>query len=305
MKVFLYFVLCFFSVFGFSQTDKFSIRNIDLNDDKPHFALFLNNNQSVLFTSYQLNKKGKIKKYLQNGILNIYEAKITDNGQLSEIKPLKIDESEDIWHITSACISPDGKTLFVTTNYTNRKNRPKETFKETNFHLEKAEYKEGVGWTNFEVLSFCKPRYSYAHPSLSPDGKTLYFTSNIRGGKETTKGTSDIFKVNLKNDLSFSEPENLGSKVNSYSGEMFPFLSYDGILYFASNRPNGVGGYDIYKSKMTENGDFEKARALPKPINSSKDDLCFVLDSQGEYGYFSSKRPEGKGEDDIYYFTFD
>lgn len=305
MKVFFCFVLCFFSVFVFSQTEKFTIRNIDLNDDKPHFGLFIHNNQTVLFTSYKLNKKGKIKMYLQNGILNIYEGKISDTGTLSEIKPLKIDENEDIWYITSACVSPDGKTLYVTTNFVNRKNKPEETFKETNFHLEKAMYKEGVGWTNFEVLPFCKPRFSYAHPSLSPDGKTLYFTSNMRGGKETAKGISDIFKVDRINDLSFSEPKNLGSKVNSYSGEMFPFFSHDSILYFASNRPNGAGGYDIFKSKMTENGDFEKAEALPKPINSSKDDLCFVLDSQGKFGYFSSKRPEGKGEDDIYYFTFD
>lgn len=303
MKLFSCLFSCFFVLLGFSQSQSFSIKNIDLNDDKPHFGLFMKNNQTILFTTYQLNKKGKINRHLENGVLNIYKGKISNDGELLEIEPIRIDENEDIWHITSACVSPDGKTLYVTTNYTNRKNRPKETFKETNFHIEKAEYKEGVGWTNFTVLPFCKARYSYAHPSISPDGKTLYFTGNIRGGKETAKGTSDIFKVNINEDASFSEPKNLGSKVNSYSGEMFPYFSHDNYLYFASNRPNGVGGFDIYKSKLTETGEFEKAMALPKPINSKEDDICFVVDASGKFGYFSSKRNEGKGEDDIYYFT--
>jgi hypothetical protein len=200
-------------------------------------------------------------------------------------------------------LSPDGKKLYVTTNYINRKNKPKGDFKETNFHIEIAEYIEGIGWTNFKVLPFCKPQYSYAHPSLSTDGKTLYFTANIRGGKEIAKGPSDIFKVDVLGENTYSEPKNLGSQVNSYSGEMFPFISHTNTLYFASNRSNGVGGFDIYKSEMNEKGVFQKAKLLPQPINSKADDFCFVIEKTETSGYFSSKREEGKGEDDIYYFT--
>ena len=199
-------------------------------------------------------------------------------------------------------MSSDGKHLYLTTNY-NDKDRPKGNFKATNFHIKVGEYKAGLGFTNFKVLPFCKPKFSYAHPCLSKDGKTLYFIANIRGGKETTKGGSDIFKVELLENGKYSEPKNLGSKVNSYSREMFPFLSTDNTLYFASNRPNGFGGFDIYKSKMNSEGAFLKAEKLPKPINSAKDDFSFIIDAENKAGHFSSKRIKGKGDDDVYYFN--
>ncbi len=305
MKSFVSFLSCFYFFFGFSQSEPFTIKNISLNSDKPHFGLsFIPNNQ-VLFTSYLLNKNGKVKSYLSDGILTLYVGNKAESGDIINVESLLIDSKEDISHITSAFISPDGKSLYVTTNYINRKNKPKGNFKKTNFHIEIAEYVEGQGWTNFKAVPFCKPQYSYAHPSLSPDGKTLFFTANIRGGKEMAKGPSDIFKVEVLGNNTYSEPKNLGSQVNSYSTEMFPFMSYNNILYFASNRANGVGGFDIYKSEMNEKGIFEKAKALPQPINSKSDDLCFVIDKTGKSGYFSSKREEGKGEDDIYYFTVD
>ena len=302
MRGFLWFFSCLFTLVGFSQSQGFTVRNININDDKPHFGLSMYQSNNILLTSYELNKKGKVKSFLGNGILTIYKGQKTATGDIENLQPLLIDKKEDISHITSACISPDGK-LYVTTNYINRRNRPKEDFKETNFHIEVAEYVNNIGWTNFKALPFCKPRYSYAHPSISPDGKTLYFTANIRGGKDSAKGTSDIFKVDILNDNTYSEPKNLGSKVNSYKGEMFPFISNDNTLYFASNRLNGIGKFDIYKSVMNDNGEFEKAQLLPEPINSKEDDLCFVLEANGKSGYFSSKRKDGKGEDDIYYFT--
>lgn len=305
MKFFFCFLFFLSVSMGISQSKVYTAKNITLNDEKPQFGLSLNQNDGVLFTSYLLNKNGKVKTYLGNGVLTIYNGIKGDNGEITNVEPLLIDKKEDITHITKACMSSDGKTLYVTTNYTNRKNKHKGDFKETNFHIETAEYVNGLGWTNFKVLPFCKPQYSYAHASLSPDGKTLYFTANIRGGKESTKGTSDIFKVEVLGDNTYSEPKNLGSQVNSYSGEMFPFMGHDNSLYFASNRSNGVGGYDIYRSVMNEKGVFEKAEVMPQPINSKQDDLCFVLEQNGTSGYFSSKRDGTKGEDDIYYFTIE
>lgn len=76
------------------------------------------------------------------------------------------------------------------------------------------------------------------------------------------------------------------------------------VLYiFPPTDPNGFGGYDIYKCIANSKGVFEKAIKLPEPINSNQDDICFIIDADNTSGYFSSKRKEGKGENDIYYFT--
>ncbi|MCK5400578.1 MAG: PD40 domain-containing protein [Flavobacteriaceae bacterium] len=293
-------LLLLIGLLGYSQKENFSVVNLSMNNDKPHFGLVVHQNGNVLFTSFVLNKKGKIEKVKGNPILSLFEAQKSKEGELININPLHIDKSENVSHITSASYSPDGSKLYITTNYANRKDKPKGA-SSTNFHIEVGEYVDGVGWTNFKVLPFCKTRFSYAHPNISPDGKTLYFTANIKGGKETTRGSSDIFKVEILENNTYSTPKNLGSKVNSYSREMFPFMSKDSTLYFASNRPNGFGGYDIYISKMKADNTFEKAVRLPKPVNSNKDDFCFIIDSNNE-GYFTSKRTGGKGDDDIYYF---
>ena len=254
----------------------------------------------IIFTSYLLTKKGKVKRLAGNPVLTIFEGELSDNGQIINTNPVLIDPSQYVRHITSATMSLNEQQLYLTTNYT-EKDRPKGNFKDTNFHIKVGEYKEGVGWTNFKVLPFCQPKYSYAHPALSADGKTLYFIANVRGGKETTKGGSDIFKVDVLGNNTYGEPKNLGSKVNSYSREMFPFIDESNTLYFASNRPNGFGGFDIYKSKMHEDGTFLKAEKMPKPINSIKDDFSLIT-SDSKTGYLSSKRLKGKGDDDIYYF---
>ncbi len=297
-------LLCFFILlcqfFGYAQSENYKVTNLKINNEYPHFGLMRVGSNKIMYTSYLLTKNGKVKRVGGDAILTIFEGELSGDGQIVNTKPVLIDSKYKISHITSACISSDGQYIYLATNY-NKNNRPKGDFKETNFHIKVGEYKEGLGFTNFKVLSFCKPRYSYAHPALSKDGKALYFIANLRGGKETTKGGSDIFKVNVLGNNTYSEPKNLGSKVNSYSREMFPYVGADNALYFASNRPNGFGGFDIYKSAINDDGTFEKAIKMPKPINSNKDDFCFTLDANA--GYFSSKRAEGKGDDDIYYFT--
>ena len=292
--VYLSFLICFFWVL---QTGKYTVRNLEMNTEYPHFGLMLINNSKILYTSYLLDKRDRLKRFQGNPILTIFEGEIGENGEIKNLKHIEIDPNEKITYITSATLSPNGNQLYVTTILNEN------DISEDNFQLKVGEFKSDVGWTNFKTLSFCNPKYSYAHPAISKDGKTLYFISNIRGGKETTKGGSDIFKVDILGNNSFSEPKNLGSKVNSYSREMFPYIADDNTLYFASNRPNGFGGFDIYRSKINKEGVFEKAEKMPEPINSNKDDFCLVIDSANKTGFFSSKRDEGNGDDDIYYFT--
>jgi len=300
MVRFLTCLLLFYGNIVLGQNNGFVVENLNSNNENPHFGL-MKVGDDVLIISFQLDKKGRPKRFLGEHKLTVFKEGFNTLEKIKGLPVLQIDKKSGISQITSATLSADKKAIYISTVYTS-KNKPDVRFKETNFHLEKGEYQAGVGYTNFKVLPFCNPKFSYAHPALSPDGKTLFFTANVKGGKETTKGGSDIFKVDVLEDNEFSSPVNLGANVNSYGKEMFPFVAQDGTLYFSSNRPNGFGGFDIYKSNKGVDGLFSKAEKLEKPLNSNKDDLSFIISSGNNYGFLSSKRIGGKGDDDIYVF---
>ncbi|TBN04777.1 hypothetical protein EYD45_05820 [Hyunsoonleella flava] len=287
----------------FSQDKTVEVKNLDINNEYPHFALMPLNGNQIVFTSYRLKKNGKVKvAFTGEGVLSVYKGNIGANGTITNIKEIKIDTQAGLGSITSATLSADGKRIYIMTTYTD-KNMPKGNFNKANFHLEIGEFRQGVGFTNFKVLPFCKPRFSYAHPALSADGKTLYFTANVKGGRQSTKGGSDIFMVDVLGDNTYGEIKNLGSKVNSYSREMFPVVSSDNTLYFSSDKSNGFGGYDIYKSKKNSDGTFTKAEKLPKPFNSKEDDFSLVQLNNNS-GFLVSERDGGKGDNDIYFFHY-
>ena len=141
-------------------------------------------------------------------------------------------------------------------------------------------------------LPFNDPAYSYAHPDISENGDTLYFVSDQPGGY----GGSDIYRVIRKNGL-WGKPFNVGPAVNSAENEVFPFF-IDSVLYFASNGHGGLGGLDLFESRLTVNG-FSPPSNMGYPINTSADDLSLITRSDQRNGYFASAR---KGNDDLYYF---
>jgi len=126
-------------------------------------------------------------------------------------------------------------------------------------------------WKNVRELPFCSNDYNVAHPTLSPDEKTLYFASDMPG----SIGSSDIWKVEIKENGTFGKPINLGPNVNTSERESFPFVSDDNKLYYASNGKLGLGGLDIFVSEITEDGDYKEAINMGKPINSPMDDFGF------------------------------
>ncbi len=157
--------------------------------------------------------------------------------------------------------------------------------------------KEGDRYGNPILIPIAADSVVVTHPSLSADGRTLYFASNLSGGI----GGLDIWKVTRDSDKGeWGKPQNLGAEINTIGNEAFPYIHPDGTLYFASNGRPGMGGYDIFLSKQKGNGYV--VENMGYPINSSSDDFGITFLPGKETGYFTSRRPGGKGEDDVYMF---
>jgi len=138
-----------------------------------------------------------------------------------------------------------------------------------------------------------------SQPSLSSDGKIMYFSSNRAGGL----GELDIWKSIRKADGTWSEPENLGAEINTAGSEKSPFFHSDGqTLYFSSTGHPGFGGFDIYFSKLDKEIGWQTPKNIGYPINSDKDDLGFFVSTDGKTGYFASDKFEGEGGWDVYAF---
>ncbi|RZJ33175.1 MAG: flagellar motor protein MotB [Flavobacterium sp.] len=153
-------------------------------------------------------------------------------------------------------------------------------------------------WTNITSLPFNSDGYSTAHPSLSADGKWMYFASDMEG----TKGQSDIFRVKINDDGSFGTPENLGDVINTPGKETFPVITDEDELYFATDGHPGLGGLDIFMARMNKDGSWKKPINIGEPANSPKDDFAYLIDTKTRKGFLSSNRDGGEGSDDIYKF---
>ena len=135
---------------------------------------------------------------------------------------------------------------------------------------------------------------SYGDPAVSPDGRYLYFTSDMPGGQ----GKLDLWRINLKDRR--GTLENLGDQINTPGNERFPYCRTDSILYFSSDGHAGFGGLDIFRATLQPSGRWF-IENLGSPMNSSDDDFGITF-GKGESGYFSSNRKDGRGYDHIYSF---
>lgn len=148
-------------------------------------------------------------------------------------------------------------------------------------------------WKNIEPLPFNSDEYSVGHAAVSPDGKLLFFASDMPGGQ----GDMDIYMCEKQGEA-WSEPKNLGPNVNTKNKEAFPTYN-NGTLYFSSDGRGGYGGLDVYRTSVKDG--IREVENLRSPINSGRDDFGMAFINEKE-GFFSSDREGGEGEDDIYRF---
>ncbi len=181
--------------------------------------------------------------------------------------------------------------------YITQCNGPKGDGKRCNIY--KIELKGKEGWDEPELLSFNNDsNFSCSHPTISPDGNVLYFTSDMPGGY----GFNDIWFVTYsKKSKTWSDPINAGPTINTAMDEVYPWMHEDGTLFFASNGHPGMGGMDIFYA-TGQGKAWENVKNMKYPINTGADDFSLICDEKKETGYLTSNRPGGKGNDDIYSF---
>ena len=202
---------------------------------------------------------------------------------------------------STAAFTKDGNTIYFTRN--NYVNKKLGTDMENTILLKilRSTKDKSGKWSKAEELPFNSDQYNVAHPALSPDGKYLYFASDMAG----SFGNSDIYRVEILANGQFGKPENLGNIINTAGRESFPFVSDDNVLYYSSDGIPGLGGLDIFAVKFKDDGTKTKPMNIGQPGNSADDDFCFVIDASTRLGFLSSNRPGGKGRDDIYTFHED
>lgn len=280
--------------------DDIEVENLDFNTEVSDFGTTEYEN-SIVFSS----ARGGGRKYRWNEepYLDIYSVEKTESGfgEVTEIQG-KVNTK---FHESSAVFSPNGQYMFFTrNNFFNLKYKEDEGGV-NRLQLYRATKSEDGTWDEIHKVHFNSEEYSVAHPALNLEGNRLYFVSDMPG----SFGQSDIYVVDVNDDGTLSQPENLGPAINTEGQESFPFVNTNGDLYFASNGYPGLGGYDVYKSeeldKKVASGNNKNfpIENVGMPVNSQFDDFGYYENLVTKRAFFSSNREGGKGSDDIYTFV--
>ena len=271
-----------------------------INSGKSDFGPNFYSNKEIIFSSSEDATGSKNYDWSNEPFLDLFVAEIDSLGELVDKERLA-GEVNTKYHESSATISKDGKTMYFTrNNYFNGKLRRSKD-NEVKLKVYKATKNDNNSWGSIKELPFNGNDFSVAHPALSPDGKKLYFSSDMPG----TFGKSDIWFVYIYDNEEYSQPINLGPNVNTEFRESFPFIDDSFNLFYSSDGKMGLGGFDVFSSKLNSRGFPSKIENLGIPLNSPFDDFGFVFKNQLGFGYFSSNRsgPNGSSSDQVYRVT--
>ena len=235
---------------------------------------------------------------IETNIMKLFQASRSFNGVLFEPQPFYRELSSPL-HEGPVTFDSTYTRIYFTRNDetgTKRRRRGRRTLKQLRVYTAEL---VGDEWTNERLVDFNAEGANTAHPTLSPDGSLLVFSSDREGGM----GGMDLWAVAKTGD-DWGEPYFLGRDVNTVGNDVFPFLHGDGTLYFASTTEDPLseeGHLDIYYSRL-DGATWAPGVNLGRPFNSDDDDYGLIVDETNKKGYFSSDRPGGLGGDDIYSF---
>ena len=272
----------------FKDSANYEVRSLGFNTDQVEFAPAYYQ-QGLVFASSRKQQLSLKKKYHwdRSNYLDLYQVSLDAESHASDPTPLA-ELNSKLHEGPVTFFDNDQQAILTRNHYRTTDHKTGDGINTLQlFHAQKSQ--EGK-WDNIEPLPFNGSEFSTGHPSYE-DG-VLYYASNKEGGY----GGVDLYKVNYS-DGQWGRPENLGPQINTEGDEQFPFIKNQ-VLYFASNAHAGLGGLDIFKTNVREDGTIEEIENLGYPINSSKDDFGFIT-KDGLQGYFATHRD---GSDDIYHF---
>lgn len=267
----------------------FELKEVGINTDHAEFGVYPYplKNSALMVSSRQKTGFGDVRWAGNNDFyLELFFVQTGDNGYLSE--PIHLEKPLNSGkHEGPLCFSADGKTVYFTSNNRAKDNKGKDGIQHLKIYIADVVRSE---WQNIREFTYNSADYACGHPTLSLDGKTLYFTSDMPGGF----GGADIYACQMNANGGFDKPVNLGANINTNGNEMFPWIGQDDLLYFSSNGRPGMGGLDLFAAPR--DGKMA-AKNLGLSINSVADDFAVTFLSDGKAGYVASNR---KGTDDIY-----
>lgn len=278
-----------------ADSSAFVVKNAtSLNSPESEFAPSYLSKTALVYTSNKENHGANNKDFAwdNTSFLKLYEASIDTLSQAPG-KPVRYAKKLEIsYHNGPVCFSPDGKLMLLTrSSYDGNKLR-KSGSDIVNLQLYYSEKKDDE-WGELKPFPYNNKDYSFGQACFAPDGKTIYFVSDMPG----SYGSTDIWKTHYAGET-FEQPLNVGQEINTEGREMFPFADDGNLLFFASDGHLGLGGLDIHVASLGGNTSY--VGNIGYPLNTNADDFGFIYNSRTLKGYFTSNRPGGKGKDDIY-----
>lgn len=273
--------------------ERFTVKSVGINTPVCDMAATWNGQEGVIFSSSRHQRTGikRTAAWNEQPFLDLYTAGRLPSGDLENARPLAGDVNSAL-HEGPAVCDATGNNLWYTRN-----NRVRGSNGVLRLSIHRAT-RQGDGFRGDEPFQLNNPETSVGHPAISADGRILVFASDMPGGM----GGSDLYICKDQGGR-WSEPVNLGAGVNTDQNECFPFIATDGALFFASNGHPGLGGLDVHVAQRDAEGKYRVAINVGAPVNGPKDDFAFIIDAANKTGYFTSNRPGGMGDDDIYSFT--
>ena len=271
---------------------RYEVRRMDkFNSRRGEFSPMLAGDkydQLYFASSRSKDKDSKVSAITGQNNNNLFLVKQDEKG--AWLAPVELeDEVNTEYDEGTPSFSPDGNTMY----YTYCAQDPEGPRTAEIYISTRSSAKWGKG-TRATIVKDSVT--ALGHPSISPDGKYLYFVSDAVGGF----GGKDIFRARVAGN-DFGPMENLGEEINTPGDEMFPYVRDSVTLYFASNGHPGMGGLDLFKATQDSTGKW-KVENLGAPINSMADDFGITFAGKEERGFFCSNRNDARGYDHIYSF---